>query len=87
MLQIKLVAWALGLFGAFTFLVCVLYGLTVPEAYHMHAFLEQVLPAFEWLTWWGFLLGLVESFLYGVYAGIVYVPIYNWLASRYGEAR
>lgn len=87
MLQIKLVSWALGLFGAFTFLVCVLYGLTVPEAYHMHAFLEQVLPAFKWLTWWGFLLGLIESFLYGAYAGIVYVPIYNWLARRYGDAR
>ena len=83
MLNIKIVSWALGLWGAFTFLVCVLYGLIVPESLHMHAFLEQVLPAFKWLTWPGFLLGLAESFLYGVYAGIVFVPIYNWLARRF----
>jgi len=36
-----------------------------------------------WLTPLGFLIGLVESFLYGVYAGIVYVPIHNWLARRW----
>jgi hypothetical protein len=51
----------------------------------MHEFLEQVLPAFVWLTWWGFLLGLVESFLWGFYAGIVYVPIYNYLDGRWGN--
>lgn len=51
----------------------------------MHEVLEQVLPAFKWLTWWGFLLGLVESFLYGVYAGLVYVPIYNFLQRRWGK--
>jgi hypothetical protein len=87
MLNIKLVSWALGLWGAMTFVVCVIYGLVTPQSLHMHAFLEQVLPAFKWLTWPGFLLGLVESFLYGVYAGIVFVPIYNWLAQRFGDAR
>jgi len=50
----------------------------------MHAFLQQVLPGFRWLTWWGFLIGLAESFLYGVYAGIVYVPIHNFLQRRWG---
>lgn len=84
MLRIKLVSWALGIWAAITFVVCVLYGLITPEALHMHAFLEQVLPAFEWLTWWGFLLGLVESFLYGVYAGLVFVPVYNFLWRRWG---
>jgi hypothetical protein len=53
----------------------------------MHAFLEQVLPAFEWLTWWGFLLGLVASFLYGVYTGLVFCPIYNGLNRRFGTGR
>ena len=47
--------------------------------YGMQQFLEMVLPAFKWLTWWGFLLGLLESFLYGVYAGLVFCPIYNLL--------
>lgn len=86
MLNIKIVSWALGLWGAFTFVVCVLYGLITPQSLHMHAFLEQVLPAFKWLTWSGFLLGLAESFLYGVYAGIVFVPIYNGLVRRFGDA-
>ena len=28
-------------------------------------------------------LGLIESFLYGVYAGLVFVPIYNFLTRRW----
>jgi len=85
MLNIKIVSWALGVWGAFAFVVCVLYGLIVPEPLHMHAFLEQVLPGFKWLTWWGFLVGFAESFLYGVYAGIVYVPIHNFFHQRWGD--
>jgi hypothetical protein len=87
MLKIKLIAWALGLSAAVSFVVCVLFGLITPQSLHMHVFLQQVLPGFRWLTWWGFLLGLIESFLYGVYAAIVYVPIYNWLMKRFGTGR
>jgi hypothetical protein len=87
MLNIKIVAWALGLWGAVSFVVCVVFGLITPQSLHMHVFLEQVLPGFKWLTWWGFLLGLVESFLYGVYAAIVYVPLYNWLTKRFGSGQ
>ena len=86
MLNTKLVSWALGIWGAITFGVCVVYGLVTPESLHMHAFLEQVLPAFERLTWWGFLLGLTESFFYGVYAGLVFCPVYNGLYRRQGAA-
>ena len=84
MLNLKVVTWALGLFTAFSFVLCVLWGLITPEALHMHAFLEQVLPAFTWLSWWAFVLGLVESFLWGFYGGIVFVPIYNFLLKRWG---
>lgn len=83
MLNLKVVTWSLALFGAVTFVVCVLYGLVVPASLHMTSFLEAVLPGFVWLTPLGFLIGLVESFLYGVYAGIVYVPIHNRLAKRW----
>lgn len=82
MLATKIVSWSLGIWATLTFLVCVLYGLIAPESLHMHAFLEQVLPSFEWLTWRGLLLGLVESFLYGAYAGLVFCPIYNLLRRR-----
>jgi hypothetical protein len=84
MLNTKLVTWALGIFAAITFVLCVIYGLVTPKSLHMGEFLEMVLPAFKWLTWWGFLLGLIESFLYGAYAGLVYCPIYNWLYRRWG---
>ncbi len=84
MLNLKVVCWSLGLTAAVSFVVCVVWGLVTPETLHMHAFLEQILPAFKWLTWWGFLLGLVESFLYGVYLGLVYVPIYNVVNRRWG---
>lgn len=84
MLNIKIVTWSLGLFAAISFLFCILYGLLSPESIHMHTFLESVLPAFKWLTWWGFSLGLFESFLYGVYAGLVFVPIYNYFYKKWG---
>ena len=85
MLNLKVVCWSLGCWAAISFVVCVVWGLVMPQALHMHVFLEQVLPAFRWLTGWGFLLGLVESFLYGVYAGLVYVPLYNFFARRWGR--
>jgi hypothetical protein len=40
------------------------------------------LPAFKWLTFWGFWLGLIESFLYGAFLGLVFVPVYNQLNRR-----
>lgn len=82
MLNTKLVTWALGISTSITFVVCVIYGLVTPQSLHMSPLLEQLLPAFKWLTWWGFLLGLVESFLYGAYAGLVFCPIYNAMYRR-----
>jgi hypothetical protein len=85
LLNMRVVSWSSGIFTAFTFILCVLYGLVVPERLHgMSAFLEMVLPAFKWLSFSGFILGLIESFLYGAYIGIVFVPIYNFIYRRYG---
>jgi len=83
MLNWKVVGWSLGSWAAVSFIVCVIWGLATPEALHMHAFLELILPGFVWLTWWSFLLGLVESFLLGFYAGIVFVPLHNFFAKRW----
>jgi len=85
LLNMKVVSWSSGIFTAFTFVLCVLYGLVVPERLHgMSAFLEMILPAFKWLSFAGFILGVIESFLYGAYIGIVFVPIYNFIYRRYG---
>lgn len=87
MLNIKLIAWSLGLFGVVSFVLCVIYGLIAPEALHMYTFLETVLPGFRWLTVGGFFLGLLESFLWGVYVGLVFGWIHNALARRWGAPR
>lgn len=87
MLDIKVVTWTLGIFAAISFVLCVLYGLVVPTSLHASAVLEAVLPAFKWLTLGGFVLGLIESFLYGAYAGLVFVPIYNALSRRNAALR
>jgi len=60
------------------------YGLTNPAGGHMREFLTIALPGFEWLTPKGFAIGLAKSFLYGALAGLVYVPIYNAFARRFG---
>lgn len=82
MLDTKLISWALGIWGAIAFVLCVLYGLVTPESLHARALLEQLLPAFRWLSWPGFVLGLAESFLYGVLAGLIFAPVYNLLRRR-----
>jgi hypothetical protein len=86
MLNAKVVTWSLALFSTVTYLVCVSYGLIVPETLHMTGFLEQILPGFRWLTPAGFLIGLAEAFLYGAYAGLLFTPIYNRLWRRWGAA-
>jgi hypothetical protein len=87
MLNTRQVTWALNLWTAITFVVCVIYGLVTPQSRGMQQFLEMTLPAFKWLTWWGILLGLVESFLYGAYAGLVLCPIYNVRHRRWGRTQ
>ena len=83
LLKIRVVSWSLGLFLSFSYIFCVLYGLVVPERLHgMSQFLEMFLPAFKWLTFGGFILGLIESFLYGAYIGIVFVPTYNYVSRK-----
>jgi hypothetical protein len=84
MLSMKLVTWALGLSAAFLYLLCIAYGLTNPASGHMREFLTMALPGFEWLTWKGFAIGFVKSFLSGALVGLVYVPIYNALGRRFG---
>lgn len=82
MLSIKTVSLSLGLTFAASFVVCVIWGLVLPESLHMHEFLQLVLPGFTWLSIGSAILGLIESFLFGAYFGIVYVPIYNVLNRR-----
>ncbi|HSB68450.1 MAG TPA: DUF5676 family membrane protein [Candidatus Methylomirabilis sp.] len=73
------VALALGFFLAITFALCVIWGLIFPHTVFQQQFLEAAFPWFTWLSWGSFLLGLAESFLYGVYGAAAFVPLYNGL--------
>lgn len=84
MLKLKVWLWSLGLAAAVSFVICVAWGLATPEWLHMHGFLEQILPGFEWISIRSFFLGLVESFLWGAYAALIFVPLHNFFARRAG---
>ncbi len=87
MLSLKVVSLSLALAAAVSFVVCVGWGLVMPASLHMHGFLELILPGFHWLSFGSFLLGLIESFLFGIYAGLIFVPIYNVLNRRLARPR
>ena len=75
-LSLKVMTVTTGLFGAVMFVACVVYGLLVP-ALHNAALLEAVLPGFYWLTPGSLLFGVLETFLYGAFAGLVFAWLYN----------
>ena len=77
-LSIKAVGFSLAIFLSFTFSLCVLFGLTI-QGSDMHKFLEVFLPGFTWISFRGFLYGLLLSFIYGLYTALVFVPVYNRL--------
>lgn len=77
-LRIRPWALSLGSFFSITYVLCILWGLLVPTSLAtMSQLLGVLLPGFQWLTLGSFLLGLVESFLYGVYAAALFVPLHN----------
>jgi len=78
------VALSLGIFVSITFTLCVIWGLIFPGTGLMQRALEAAFPWFTWLSWGSYFVGLVESVLYGIYAAVVFVPLYNGL-SRLGS--
>ncbi len=82
MLNWKVVTQSLSSFTAITFVLCVVYGLVVPTAFHPAWLLEAVAPGFKWLSVGSFVLGLIESALYGAWAGVLYSALYNYFARR-----
>mgnify|MGYP001205300691 CR=1 FL=1 len=80
-LPVGLLAASLGLFLAVSYLLCILLGLVLP-GWGLHRPWMQFFVGFTWLTWPSFLSGLVQSFLYGAYAGLMFGLIFNALARR-----
>ncbi len=71
---------------AVTFSLCVLFDVLLPE-HAMYQVWLKLLPGFEWLSWESFLLGLAESYGYGWYFTLIWVPIYNHFASRTAQEK
>jgi len=80
MLNWKLVGKTTASFGAVTFVLCVAYGLIVPTRFHAAWLLEAILPGFTWLTTPSFLLGVIETALYGAGGGVLFTALYNHFA-------
>jgi hypothetical protein len=74
------VGLATGTFLAITYVLCVAYDIAFDQ--RMYETWLKLLPGFTWLTWQSFLLGLVESFLYGIYFGLVFTPLYNFFHGK-----
>jgi hypothetical protein len=82
MLNMKLWTVTLGCWMAISFTLCVLGGVIAPGLPIPHRTLELLLPGFTWISLGAFALGLVETFLFGVYAGWLLVVIHNFFARR-----
>jgi len=73
-----------SLFLLISYIVCVLFDLIFPE-HAMYKAWEPLLPGFEWISWKSFMLGVIESYGYGWYIALIWVPIYNFIVSRKPE--
>ncbi len=75
------VGHATSLLFVITFTLCVVWDLLFPE-YAMFESWRKLLPGFEWISWKSFLLGFAESYGYGWYIALIWVPIYNIITVR-----
>jgi hypothetical protein len=50
-----------------------------------HVTLEALLPGFVWISLGAFVLGLIESFLFGLYIGAAVAALHNAFARRWAR--
>jgi len=77
----RVVGLTAGSFLTVSYVLCVAYDLTFDQ--RMYETWLKLLPGFTWLTWPSFFLGLVETFLYGIYIGLIFAPLYNFFVDRF----
>lgn len=87
--MLNLKAWAAtsACWTAISFTLCVLGGVVAPGLPIPHRTLELILPGFVWISPGAYLLGLVESVAYGLYAALLFVAIHNFFVRRWVLAR
>ncbi len=80
-IPIVALGWSLGIFLAISFTLCVGFDLVFPSV----AMNKAWLPLLPWVTWIStssFLLGLVETFLYGWFVAAIFAPLFNFFAGK-----
>lgn len=82
-LPVVALGMSLGSFITFTYVLCVLFDLWLPDQ-AMHSVWVPLLPGFEWISWSSFALGFVEFFAYGWYVALVFGPMFNFFSARWG---
>jgi len=78
------VGHATSLFLAISFILCVGFDLLFPEHAMFQAW-QKLLPGFVWLSWKSFFLGLIETYGYGWYFALIWVPIYNVCVVKFAK--
>jgi len=72
------VGYATSALLAISYTLCIIFDLIFPD-YAMYRSWQVILPGFEWLSWKSFFIGLVETYIYGWYFALIWVPIYNFV--------
>jgi hypothetical protein len=80
-ISLPAVGHATSLFLAISFTLCVIFDLIFPQ-HQMYPAWQKLLPGFEWISLGSYVLGLVESYAYGWYFALIWVPLYNVIVSR-----
>ena len=80
-ISLKAFGHATSLLFAMTFVICVGFDLLFP-AHRMYQSWQALLPGFSWISWSSFFIGVVESYGYGWYLALIWVPLYNVFAGR-----
>ena len=79
--SIRAVGHATSAMLTITFIVCVVFDLLFPD-HAMYKAWQLLLPGFQWLSWSSFLIGLIETYAYGWYFALIWVPVYNLANSK-----
>ncbi|MBW4963834.1 hypothetical protein [Sulfitobacter sp. CW3] len=75
------VGMSVGILLALSFALCVVFGLIFAGATMYQVWLP-LLPGVSWISWQSALLGLVESYAYGWYIAMIFVPAWNFFSRR-----
>lgn len=79
------VGQATGFLLAISFILCVVFDLVFPEQAMFQTW-QKLLPGFVWLSWKSFIIGVIETYAYGWYFALIWVPLFNVFSARQSKS-